>query len=572
MRVQMFVRILSTLLALLVAGLFYTQVVRHDVYKVMSEENRLRVIPLMAPRGSIFDKNGNAVVKDDISFDATVTYSQIKDKKSLIGLLSDISGLSRKEITVRIEESRGKPYSPVCIIPDIGTDAAIQFEEVVLDYPGLHIAVTTKRDYLYGRTASAVIGYIGPINRPEFEKLKHYGYKLNDMVGRGGVEEYYDNYLRGTSGGKQVEVDHLGREILTLGYLDPVPGKNIHMTIDLDLQKFCDGLLENKRGAIIVMDSENGAIRAMSSAPGYDPEVFIDRKRHVELEELLKDKKYPLMDRAISAAYPPGSVFKLVVAAAALDSGKATPGTSGICTGSIVVGKKTFHCWRQGGHGEQDLIGAIKNSCNVYFYRLGMLIGADKIADSARRFGFGELTGIDLPQEVRGTVPDSRWKKKLFKEKWYQGETVNYAIGQGYLLVTPIQVAKMISVFANRGSVVHPHIVRRIDDVEINCYDKVDIGLSPAVIDSVREGMKECVNDRHGTGMKARVPEMVISGKTGTAQTSTGKNHGWFGGFAPFDKAALTVVVFDEYGGRGGYYAAETAGMVFREAKRLGLL
>jgi len=538
----------------------------------MSEENRLRVTPLTAPRGGVFDRHEKMLARDALSFNASIIYSQIRNKDALAGLMAEILNVDRKTIDDGMDRCRIRPYSPVCVVSDIGTRAAIQLEEAAYEHPGLFVEATTKREYASGSATVSVLGYIGRINRPEFDRLKHYGYRIDDMIGRAGLEKQYDNYLRGKHGGKQVEVDNRGREIATIGYREPNPGRDIHTTLDLDLQIFCGKLLKNNRGAIVAMDPETGKILAMASAPSYDPEVFVDRKRSGEVKELLDNKQYPLVNRAVRAAYPPGSIFKLVIAAAALESGKARPETSSICEGYITLGKRVFRCWKENGHGEQLMTDAIMNSCNVYFYRLGLLLGADDIAVFARKFGFGKLTKIDIPGEVTGTVPSPKWKVETFKDEWYKGETVNYAIGQGYLLVTPIQVAEMMSVFANRGYLVRPYVVESIGDVRINNFERQPAGIREAALDTVREGVMRCVNDRHGTGMKARLSEVVVSGKTGTAETSTGRNHGWFVGFAPFDKPSLVVVVFDEYGGKGGYYAAETAGKVFREAKKLGII
>lgn len=441
-----------------------------------------------------------------------------------------------------------------------------------MDFPALLLEVSAKREYIRGKIASNVLGYLGLINRSEFERLKPYGYRMNDLVGRDGVEKYYDEYLRGKHGGKQVEVDYRGREAATLGLKEPVSGKDVRLTIDLDLQKFCDGLLEDKRGAIIAMDPVRGAILASASAPSYDPTVFIDRDRRKEVSKILRNKDYPLLNRAMSGAYPPGSVFKVVVATAALETGASVPETAFSCPGYLKLGRARFKCWRKNGHGVQTLKEAIKNSCNVYFFRLGLLVGADGISDFAERFGFGAPTGIDLPGEISGTCPGPDWKKRRFKEKWYKGDTVNYAIGQGYLLCSPLQIARTISVFANGGYLVQPYVVEEVGGISLGANEKVKLDISPETLETVREGLRKVVNDPRGTGMKAKLKCVVVSGKTGTAQTSRGKSHGWFMGFAPFEDAKLTVVIFDEYGGKGGYYAAETAGQVFRRAYELGLL
>lgn len=572
MREKVYSLILVFCLAIVLAGLAYTQIWMSERYREMSEGNRLKVVALVAPRGTIYDSTGEDMVKDVLSFNVAVIYSRIEKMDSLVDALSSILGVPKEEVASKIKKSRAQPYTPYNIVSDVGIEKAIHIEEISGDHPSLFLEVTSKREYLQGETAANVLGYIGLINRPEFERLRPYGFRMNDSIGRSGIEKEYDNYLRGRHGGKQVEVDHRGREVMVMGLKEPVTGKPVQLTINLELQKFCDGLLKDKRGSIIAMNPSTGAVVAMASAPSYDPNIFVDRKRNDEALKVLEDEEYPLLNRAISGSYPPGSVFKVVVATASLEGGTTTPSTLFSCMGKFILGGRAFHCWKEHGHGEQVLIDAIKNSCNVYFWRMGLLVGVDNIADYAGRFGIGSKTGIDLPGEASGILPSASWKKKNLKERWYRGETLNYAVGQGYMLCTPLQIARMISVFANRGFLVRPYIVEKIGDLPLAPSEKIKLDISRSNLDVVRRGMRAVVNDRRGTGMKARQKSFIVSGKTGTAQTSKGKSHGWFGGFAPFDDARLTVVVFDEYGGKGGYYAAETAGKVFNKAKELGLI
>ncbi len=572
MRIKIFTLILLFFTAVLLTALAYVQVVKYEKYSTMSEENRLKIIPLMAPRGSIFDRAGNPLVKDTLCFNVSVIYSRVKNAEALEKALSSMLAIPQETIAAGIRNSRGQSYLPVCIAADIGMENAVRVEEAALDYPGLLLEVSAKREYMHEKTASNLLGYLGFINRPEFEKLRHYGYKINDLVGRDGIEKQYDKYLRGIHGGKQIEVDSRGREKTILGFKEPVPGRNIYLTIDLELQKFCESLLQDKRGAILALDPQSGAVLAMASAPSYDPSVFVTKSRRKEAGLLLKDRMYPLLNRAIAGVYPPGSIFKVVIAAAALENGVISQGSSFDCEGSFSLGKAVFRCWKKKGHGQQILVNAIKNSCNVYFFRTGLLLGAEKIAAFAEKYGFGKRTGVDLPGERAGTLPTPGWKKKRFNEAWYKGDTVNYSIGQGYMLCSPLQVARMMCVYANRGYLVRPYLVSRVGDVPVGSRDKVFLYISPKSMETVREGMRKVVNDPHGTGQKAKQDIVIIAGKTGTAQVSRGGNHGWFAGFAPFEDAKLVVVVFDEHGGKGGYYAASTAGSVFKKARELGII
>jgi len=558
----------------LLIGLAYTQIVMHERYRTMSEGNRLKVVPLMAPRGTVFDRNGEAMVKDVLSFKVFIVYNQISDMDSMANVLSSVLEMPEEEIVSTIRKSRRQSYTPLLVADDIGIEKAIHIEEIGMDYPGLLLEVSAKREYLYSKSAANALGYLGLINRAEFERLKPYGYRINDLVGRSGIERYYDEYLRGKHGGKQLEVDHRGREASILGLKEPVPGKDVRLTLDARLQEYCDALLKDKRGAILVMDPDTGELLVMASAPSYDPKVFIDSTRNEERNALIKDeaKVYPLVNRAHAASYPPGSVFKVVGATAALETGAITPETTFNCPGYLALGRTRFKCWRKTGHGTLPLKEAIKHSCNVYFFRLGLLLGVEKIAEYAELFGFGSRTGIDLPGERRGTLPSRIWKKKRINDSWYKGDTVNYSIGQGYLLCSPLQLARMIAVFANGGYLVRPHLAMKVGDVDVNITSRDYLGISPENLQTVREGLRKVVNDPRGTGMKAKLGNIVVAGKTGTAQTAKRKSHGWFIGFAPYEDPQLVVVVFDEYGGKGGYYAAGTAGKVFKEAGRLGLL
>ncbi|MBF0252263.1 MAG: penicillin-binding protein 2 [Candidatus Omnitrophica bacterium] len=572
MRLQIFSKILISLLIFLLAGLLYTQSFKHDEYKLMSEQNRLRVLPLAAPRGSIFDRNGKVIAKDDLSFNLSLIYSQMKDKEKIIKALENILLMPEEKAVKKIQESRRMPYSPVVIANDIGTDAVIKFEEIISDYPGLVVEPSTIRKYTNEQAFSHLVGYLGLINRTEFNKLKHYGYRINDLVGRSGLELQYDNYLRGVYGGKQVEVDNIGREIEVIGYKKPIPGRNIYLSIDADLQEFCFNELKDRKGVIIALDPRSGEIYAMVSYPAYNPSYFIDSSKNKIAVGFIYDKTLPMINRAISGQYPPGSIFKIVTSTAALETRMADKTTSFNCSGYVTLGKFRFNCWKKSGHGTVSIVEAIKYSCNVFFYRLGMVTGDKYITKYSEIMGLGKKTGLVLPGEEIGNVPSEKWKKKRFNEPWYKGDTLNFSIGQGYLLVTPIQLIRMFSCIANKGFLFQPYLVLKIDDVNVAHSSLTPIGISKNTIAIITEGLIQCVNGEHGTGMRAKSVNMTIAGKTGTAQTGKANNHGWFAGFAPSKDPKLAVLVLDEYGEGGGYFAAETGGKVFEKARELGLV
>ncbi|MCX5667588.1 MAG: penicillin-binding protein 2, partial [Candidatus Omnitrophica bacterium] len=446
------IRLLFITLAL---ALVYTQVLKYAYYSRLSKDNAIRIIPIEGPRGAIFDRNGVGLVSDRISFNVALIYQELKNREKLIKLLVNTLGIERKDVEDAIYKAAEKPYAPVTIVDDIDRDKAFILEEESFDSRGLVIQTRSMRDYLYKNVGAHLLGYLGEISEAELGRMKEYGYRAKDLIGRDGVEKYYDSYLSGVDGGIQIQVDNRGRLVRTLGFKEPVNGKDLRLTIDIDLQSACDKALEDKRGAIIIMDPNNGEVLALSSSPGFDPNVFVRPKDSPERVRLVRDKRmYPLLNRAISGIYQPGSVFKIVVALAALNTGRIDRQTKFNCPGSFTLGTGKFVCWKEGGHNSQNVTDALMNSCNVFFYNTGRALGIDNIEKYAKIFGFGKTTGIDLPGEAKGVIPGRFWKRSVKKDSWYEGDTVNLAIGQGYILVTPIQVLEMISIVANNGKAV----------------------------------------------------------------------------------------------------------------------
>jgi penicillin-binding protein 2 len=321
------------------------------------------------------------------------------------------------------------------------------------------------------------------------------------------------------------------------------------------------------------MNPNTGEVLALSSGPGFDPNVFVRPEGSLERIRLIRDKKmYPLLNRAISGVYQPGSIFKIIVALAALDTGLIDRQTRFNCSGSFTLGSGKFACWKEGGHNSQNVVDALMNSCNIFFYNTGRTIGVNNIEEFAKLFGFGRLTGIDLPDEAKGIVPGRFWKKVIKKDNWYEGDTVNYAIGQGYLLATPIQILEMISQVANNGKTVRPYVVKRIDSIDIKPAPRHDLNLSAGAMRIVRDGLYKVVNAENGTGKRAKLEGVVVAGKTGTSQNPGGKTHAWFAGFAPIDGAKISLVIFLEHGGKGGLEASVIAKEIFEAARSGGYL
>jgi penicillin-binding protein 2 len=560
---------MQALFALITLGLVYTQIVMYAYYSKLSKDNAIRIVPIAGPRGTITDRNGAVLANDRISFNAAVVYQELRNREKLIRLLSKTLGYPREKVEDSVERSAARPYAPVVVAEDIDSEKAFLLEEESFDIRGLSIETRSVRNYPLGNAGAHVLGYLSEITERELEDLKEYGYRPRDLIGRDGVEKYYDKDLAGSDGGMQIQIDNKGRQVGVLGYKEPGKGKDISLTIDAGLQRACDKALEGRAGAIIVMDPGTGEVLALSSSPSYDPNIFINPEDSPARLRLLRDKaRYPLLNRAVSGVYPPGSVFKIVTACAALQLKRAGVNTSFNCGGYYTLGASRFDCWKEGGHGRQTITDALMNSCNVFFYNIGRAIGVDSEEAFARIFGFGRPTGIDLPDEAKGIVPGRLWKKLYRKDAWYEGDTINYAIGQGYVLATPIQVLEMMAVMANNGYRVRPHVIRSVDSKEFAVTDRKNAGLKDNVLRTVREGLYRAVNSAAGTGKRAAVHGITIAGKTGTAQNPLGRTHAWFSGFAPFDEAKICLIVFLEHGGKGGLEPSEIAKTIFEEARK----
>jgi len=418
-----------------------------------------------------------------------------------------------------------------------------------------------KRFYPFGPACSHVIGYLGQIDRFRVTKLKDYGYKVKDIVGYSGVEEYYDNFLRGEDGGTQIEVDNQGNQERMLGMRLPKDGRSITLTIDSRMQKIASDLMAGKKGAIIFMDSTNGEILCLVSSPSFNPNAFIDRNDDNLISSYFRSSTAPLLNRAVKGLYPPGSVFKIITMLSALDIGKITSFTSFSCNGHFYLGAHEFSCWEV--HGIQDLRQAFMHSCDVYFYHVGLLVGPDLLGRYSKEFGLGTATGVDLPSESRGLVP-SRAQKKLAKnEIWYNGDTVNFSIGQGDVLTTPLQMVRLMAMVVNGSIDFKPHLVMKIEDKEINYkIPAVKSKIKTEYFSLAKSYLRKVVSDPTGTAHILDIANLVIAGKTGTVQVAHGQPHAWFVGFLAKKKPQLVFCVFLENGG-SSYNACVVAKEMF---------
>jgi penicillin-binding protein 2 len=549
------------MLLFLLCGFFNLQIVHGPEYKRMSENNRIRTIPIIAPRGRIYDRNDVVLADNKSIFNLSVIPADFD--LSFVDRLADIINEEAASLREAIEKLKRSydPTTPVLIKKDVSRTAMFRLEELSTLVGGIVMTQDSLRYYPEGETACHVIGYIGKINPQEYAAHKHQGWLLNDYVGRIGIEKTFNEKLMGIPGGKQIEVNAKGQKLKILSEKEAEIGDDVHLTIDARLQERILNLFDEEHNlATCVLNIHTGEIIALASTPLFDPNMFVDPNKSDERLIALKDKRHPFINRPISLSYAPGSIFKVLIAIAALQEGVITSGTVLHCSGSFRINQRSreFKCWNEDGHGDISLRDAIAESCNSYFYQVGLRLGNARIARYARMFGFGQPINLGLPYGKSGLVPDALWKKAILNERWYAGETVNYAIGQGFLQVTPLQVVKMIAAIATDGKLVEPHIVKGMT------YPEARVPISHKNFSILKRGMLMAIESEWGTGHLARPMYFKMAGKTGTAQT-TGEPHAWYAGFFPYADPQIAVVVMGEHAGAGGVVAASYAGQIADE-------
>ncbi len=539
--------ILFFLFVLLSFGLFFVQIMQGGHFYELSLRNTIRLIPEEPYRGRILDRDNNVMADNVLSFDAVIIPQELKDKDTVFEKLSKLLSMDKEAVVRKYERGYLNPFTPVPIMTGLPKTTAITLQEASFDMPGVTVELNSKRFYPFGVTASHVLGYIGEIDKSRITKLKEYGYDIKDKVGYSGLEEQLDIYLRGEKGGQQVEVDSRGRQVRLLGYRPPAVGKDVQLTLDLEIQQVADRLLAGRKGAVVVMDVQTGDVIVMCSAPAFDPNVFVDRKDKKALNYYLGSEDAPLFNRATMGQFPPGSIFKVVTAAAALKIKSITASTTFVCPGRLKVGDRYFKCWST--HGPQDFFAAVAHSCDVYFYHVGIMAGADGLTSAAREFGLASPTGIDLPQESAGFIPSRLWKRISHFETWYDGDTVNFSIGQGYVLVTPLQLARMMAAVANGGYLVSPRLTKAIGGIEVPLKGSKKIKIPKEDLDLIREALRYPVHSDSGTAHNLDVEGMEICAKTGTAQVHKGESHGWVAGFFPKSNPRYSFCILLENAG-----------------------
>ncbi|MEA3328155.1 MAG: penicillin-binding protein 2 [Candidatus Omnitrophota bacterium] len=563
MRINKFSTAVSICFLSLVMALGYSQIIRRSYYRQLSENNRIRLLPQSARRGVIYDRNNKVLAADRLSFNLCIIPRELRSQT--ISRLNKILGFSRKEIKKILKKNTVTPFAPVVIIRDIDYSLVAAVEERSTDLPGAVIQTCPLRHYPHRKSGAHVIGYLGKIRPDELEARKRYGYQFRDLVGRDGLERSFDVFLKGTDGGQLAEIDSRGRIQRILSRKPPLKGNDLYLTLDLDLTKLARDLLKDNPGVIIVMDSATGGILTMVSSPAYNPNLFVDPQKSGQRLKILRDKSYPLLNRAIGSQYPPGSIFKIVTALVALETKKISSSSRKFCNGKYKSGRRTFRCWKKDGHGSLNLEEAITYSCNVFFYHAGLKVGADGLARFARYLGLGCRTGIELPGEIKGIVPDRKWKKSVYNKPWYEGETLNLSIGQGYISISPLQAVRMVSAVANRGILSQPHLVKSSPLAKRGRK----LNISEGNFNVVRRGMFKGVSQERGTSHRAYLPGVSIAAKTGTAQATRGKSHSWFLGFCPLNGQNISFVVFLEHGGYASQRAAEIAGKLIKGWKEI---
>lgn len=557
----------------LILRLGWMQLVEGPQYKKFAESNRIRKIASPAPRGIIYDRHGAVLVSNRPSFAISIIPSEYTRAAEATPGLADITGVPAAEIESSLARNQAMPYSPIRLKRDADESMIAKVQERKNDFPGVIIEAIPVRHYVYNELAAQVLGYIGSMSGEEYGEYEQQGYGPNELIGKSGLEKEWEQVLRGREGGREVEVNVQGEEVNMLGEKAATPGEAIVTTLDANLQKAAEEALaaQVKRsqksgepvqgGCVIILNVQNGEVLAMASQPAFNPNLFVGGISVQEWERLTTDAHNPLTNKAIQNAYPPGSVFKIVTASAALDTGQTTADEVFIDNGVYIYHGWSFYGWDVKGLGKLNIVEAIAWSSDPVFYELGRRLGVDRLADYARTFGFGQPTGIKLGGEVQGVVPTVAWKVENFQEPWYDGETLIAAIGQGYYLVTPLQQAMLLMAVANGGVMYRPRLVNQVlaqDGSVVQTFPAEilrRVYLQPEHWELVRQGLKQVAAS--GTGAAVfRDFQPAIAGKSGSAETGKGTTHSWFACYAPADRPEIAVAVLVEEGGEGSTAAA----------------
>lgn len=583
--------------------LFQLQVVQGEQHRVASARNSVRTVRLAAPRGDILDREGRVVASTRPAFHVQAIPSELHAPDAAFVTLATLLGRPQDELRARYGHPRGRArFQPVELAADLPFDELARVEAHRYALPGIVTEARPYREYPDGSLVGHLMGSLGEIRADQLERAEYESYRQGEVIGQSGLEAVLEPWIRGIEGGRNVVVNVAGREVERLDEVDAVPGKTVVLTLDVDLQRtavaafqipwtphpgvenetppppFVPGVSE-KLGSLVALDPRTGEVLALVSRPSYDPNAFAGGIDPKIWRELLRDEWKPLQNRAISGSYPPGSTYKPMLAAAALEEGVIDTKSRVFCPGSFAYGNRAYRCWKKEGHGSVDVHQALVRSCDVFFYATGLKLGVDRIARYSTSMGLGQLTRIDLIDEKPGLIPTSAWKKRRYKDAWRGGDTVSASIGQGYDLVTPLQLAVAYGALAT-GQTMRPHLLKRIELRDGSVVQTTEpevlslVPVSPENFEIVRRGLWGVVNEGGGTGGRARVPGVNVAGKTGTAQVVhldrykdvpedriplRYRDHAWFASWAPAEAPEIVVAVLAEHGGHGGSAAAPIA-------------
>ena len=569
---------------IIVGRLWFLQIHKGDEYKNRAENNRVRMREVAAPRGSIKDKMGREMVTNRPSFNVVLVREDSNNIDELLKKLATALDLDISDLWEQLRDAGNKPkHIPVRLMEDVDWETLAYVENHNQEFPGIRIEVIPSRVYHYGNLAAHVIGYLGEISKKELAARDTAIYTGGDLIGKMGVERLREADLRGGKGSSSSEVNARGFEQQLLRSIEPLPGNEIQLTLDAELQKVAEDLMAagGKAGAVVAMEVKTGRMLVLASSPVLPIDQFVGGISHKNWNALLDNPKHPLINKVVQAMYPPASVYKMITAMTGLVAGVIDKDTVYYCPGHFYFGKRRYHCWKRSGHGAVNLTRAIAESCDVYFYQVGLRVGVDKLAEMANKFGLGHKSGIEMEHEKKGLTPTEEWKKKRHKEKWQDGETLSVAIGQGFNLVTPLQVCLMTATIANGGKQYQPQLIEKVTDPDGNVLFQFEPVLLEELtkgekkfLPLIRTGMEEVVQGQRGTARQIRIKGLTISGKTGTAQVVRLKqhqhlkeedipykfrDHAWFTCYAPAEDPEIAVTVLVEHGLHGGSVAGPVA-------------
>ncbi|MGH7262430.1 MAG: penicillin-binding protein 2 [Candidatus Rokuibacteriota bacterium] len=551
----------------LLGQLWYLQVLEGARLRDLSEKNRIRVRPAAAPRGILFDRNGLALVDNRPAFTLSLIPREMENRESVLAHLSTLLRIPLGELEESLARVPADSFMPVRVRRGLSMEEVARVEEWKLELPGVVVEVEPQRVYPSPRLGAHLLGYVREVSEEQMRQGRH---RRGDMAGQSGLERFLDEYLRGRDGGEEIEVDALGRPVRVMRRQEPRPGAHVVTTVDRRIQEIVERAMGDRAGAVVVLDPRSGDVLALTSSPAFGLDHFTGPLGRETWLRLVRDPQFPLLNRSIQSQYAPGSIFKIVVTAAALQEGVITPFDRLRCGPTFQLGQRTFKNWEDADWGDIDLYHAFVRSCNTFFYQLGLKVGMDTMSRYARAFALGEPTGIALSGEKPGRLPGPDGPGGRAGARWKSGDTVNVAIGQGQVLVTPLQVARLLAAVATDGILWRPRLVQRVESAagkllyseptQVSGY----VELSPAVWAFLQRSLWGVVNDG-GTGAAARLQGIEVAGKTGTAQiiarsdARRGQDHAWFAAYAPAGDPQVVIVVLVERGGRGGQAAAPIA-------------